>query len=92
MNTEKKENHLQVAVITTSGSWPTVGFETIPSHQKVKVVLKKAVDAIQIVATDKWIAKVEGRIIDPELNFEENNLSGTVIIDYGPSEGGGGYK
>jgi len=90
MSTENKENHLQVAVITTSGSWPTEGFETMPSHQKVKVVLKKAIDSIQIVATDNWLAKVEGREINQELNFEENNLSGTISIDYGPREGGGG--
>lgn len=90
MNTEKKENHLQVEVVTTSGSWPKEGYETIPSHQKVKIVLKQAVDSIQIVSTDKWVAKVKGREINPEINFEENNLSGTITIDFGPSEGGGG--
>jgi hypothetical protein len=90
MNTEKKENHLLVAVVTTSGSWPKEGYENIPIHQKVKIVLKKAVDFIQIVSTDNWIAKVEGREINPENNFEENNLSGTISIDYGPREGGGG--
>jgi hypothetical protein len=90
MNVEKKENHLQVAVVTTSGSWPKEGFEEIPIHQKVKIVLKKATDLMHIVSTDNWVAKVEGREINPENNFEENNLSGTITIDFGPREGGGG--
>jgi hypothetical protein len=92
MNTEKdkNENHVQVAVVTTSGSWPDEGFEKTPSNQKVKVVLKKAADKLKIVSTDNWVAKVDGTEINPELSFEENNLKGTITIDYGPREGGGG--
>lgn len=89
-NEKKNDNHVQVAVITTSGSWPTEGFEQVPTNQKVKVVLKKAADSIPIVATDGWVAKVNGREINPELSFAENNLSGEITIDYGPREGGGG--
>lgn len=90
MNNEKKENHLQVAVVTTSGSWPKVDYETTPSHQKVKIVLKQAIDSIKIVSTDNWVAKVDGIEINPEISFEENNLHGKISIDYGPREGGGG--
>jgi len=87
---EKKENHVQVAVITTSGSWPSEGYEKTPSNQKVKVVLKKAAHELKIVSTDNWVAKVNGKEINPELSFEENHLTGNVTIDYGPREGGGG--
>lgn len=90
MNTEKKENHLQVEVVTTSGSYPKEGLETVPTHQKVKIILQKAAASLQIVSIDKWIAKVDGRQINPEISFEENNLSGTITIDFGPVEGGGG--
>lgn len=87
---EKKENHVQVAVITTSGSWPAEGFEKTPSNQKVKVVLKKAAKELMIVSTDNWVAKVNGKDINPELSFDENLLTGNITIDYGPREGGGG--
>ncbi len=87
---EKKENDIEVAVVTTSGSFPEEGFEKVPIHQKVMVLLKKAQDKLGIVSTDKWVAKVGGRVIDPNLSYEENQLSGTITIDYGPSEGGGG--
>lgn len=87
---EKSENHLEVAVVTTSGSYPDEGFEKTPGHQKVKVILKKAADKLGIVSTTNWVAKVDGREINPELSYEENNLSGKITIDYGPREGGGG--
>jgi hypothetical protein len=92
MNTEKEkpENHVEVAVVTTSGSWPDEGFEGTPSNQKVKIVLKKAVDKLHIVSTEKWVAKVNGREVNPDLSYEENHLSGKITIDYGPREGGGG--
>lgn len=87
---EKKENFVEVAVVTTSGSFPEEGFEKTPIHQKVMVILKKAQEKLGIVSTDKWVAKVGGRVINPDLSYEENNLNGTVTIDYGPPEGGGG--
>jgi len=87
---EKKENDIEVAVVTTSGSFPEEGFEKVSIHQKVMVILKKAQEKLKIVSTDKWVAKVGGRIINPDSSYVENNLSGTITIDYGPSEGGGG--
>lgn len=87
---EGNENHLEVAVLTTSGSYPEHGFEKTPSHQKVKVILKKAADKLGIVSTENWIAKVQGREINPDLSYDENHLTGKVTIDYGPREGGGG--
>jgi len=92
MNTQSEhdKNHVQVAVVTTSGSWPVEGYEKAPSNQKVKVVLKKAAHELKIVSTDNWVAKVNGKEINPELSFEENHLTGNVTIDYGPREGGGG--
>jgi hypothetical protein len=92
MNTEnaKPENHVEVVVVTTSGSWPDEGFERTPSNQKVKIVLKKAADKLNIVSTKNWVAKVNGREINPDLSYEENHLTGKITIDYGPREGGGG--
>lgn len=89
---EKKENHLKVSVQTTSGSWPAEGYEIIPIHQKVKIALQKAAEFIHIVPTNKWIAKVGGRELNPDLSFQDNNLVDTITIDYGPSETGGGNE
>lgn len=89
MNSQN-ENHVLVVVVTTSGIWPTEGYDKTPVHQKVKVILKQAATKLGIVSTENWIAKVGIREINPELTFEQNNLSGTVTIDYGPRESGGG--
>lgn len=86
----QNENHVLIVVITTSGIWPADGYDKTPVHQKVKVILKQAANKLGIVSTDNWVAKVGVREIDPELTFEQNNLSGTVSIDYGPRESGGG--
>ena len=87
---DKPDNHLFVAVVTTAGSWPKAGFEKEPNHQKVSVFLKKAVQELKIVSTDKWVAKVDNKELDIEKSYLENGLSGEITIDYGPREGGGG--
>ena len=88
----KPETHVEVAVITTSGSWPAEGFLKVPAHQKVRQQLNEAVRELKISDTTGWVAKVNGREIDIERNYIENGLSGQVSIDYGPREGGGGYE
>ena len=87
---ENPEDHVFVAVITTSGSWPKEGFEKVTSNQKVSVFLKKAAHELKIVSTEGWIAKVDNKEIQVDNTYFENHLSGEVIIDYGPREGGGG--
>lgn len=91
-NQEKPDNHVLVAVVTTSGSYPAEDFERVPANQKVRVFLKKAAQHLHIVSTENWIAKVNGREIDPEKTYEENKLRGKITIDYGPREGGGGTR
>jgi hypothetical protein len=87
---DKPENHVFVAVITTSGSWPAEGFEKVPNHQKVSIFLKKSVNELKLVSTDGWVAKVGINVIDVEKTYLESNLTGEVTIDFGPPEGGGG--
>lgn len=87
---EKPEAFVQVAVITTSGSVPKVGFEKVPNHQKIKVFLEQAAKELKLVSTEKWIAKVDNKELRIEDTYLENGLSGEVSIDYGPREGGGG--
>src|SRR5579871_2419471 len=40
--TKPKPQHIDVAVITTSGSWPKEGFDNVPVHQPIKIELHQA--------------------------------------------------
>lgn len=85
-----KEQHVLVMVVTTSGTWPAEGFDETPAHQKVRQQLEKAAKGLRLTETTNWFAQVNGVEIDVEKNYLELNLSGSIIIDYGPREGGGG--
>lgn len=87
---ENMENFSQVAVVTTSGSFPDEGFAKAPSHQKVRIFLTEAARELKIADHSGWIAMVNNREIDPDKNYDENGLTGEVEIDFGPREGGGG--
>lgn len=87
---DDSSHHIEVAVVTTSGSWPEEGFDKVPVHQAVKHQLEKAAKKLHIADTTNWVALVAGKKLDIEKNYLENNLSTQVTIDYGPSEGGGG--
>lgn len=84
------KNHVEVVVVTTSGRYPATGTDRNSVNQPVENVLKKAAKELHIVSTDNWIARVGGREIDVNKSYADNGLSGTVTIDYGPREGGGG--
>ncbi len=86
----EKAEFVEVAVSTTSGFFPNEGYERVPIHQKVKVQLSQAAKALGLVGTDDWIASVNKRPITPDSSYEQNDLSGGIEIDWGPSEGGGG--
>lgn len=91
-HSKAKPQHIEVAVITTSGTWPAEGFDSVPIHQPIKVELQHAVKKLSIADTTGWVAKVGNQELNIEQGYEENNLSGRVEIDYGPREGGGGSR
>lgn len=82
--------HIEVAVITTSGTWPNQGFDSVPINQPIKVQLQKVVKDLKIADTTGWVAKVGNRVLSVEQSYLQNQLSGQVEIDYGPQVGGGG--
>jgi hypothetical protein len=84
--------HIEVAIVTTSGTWPEEGFDSVPIHQPIKVQLQQAAKKLKIADTTGWVATVGGRELNIEQNYLENQLSGQVQIDYGPREGGGGNE
>lgn len=87
-------HHVEVSVLTTAGIYPAEGFNRVPAGQKVDEELRKAKHALKIKDTLNWVASVNGpagkRVIDAAKTYHENELSGKVDIDWGPSEGGGG--
>lgn len=91
-HSKAKPQHIEVAVITTSGTWPEEGFDSVPIHQPIRIQLAHAVKKLEIADTTGWVAKVGSRELDVNLNYVENQLSGQVEIDYGPREGGGGNE
>lgn len=87
---ENNTHFIEVAVITTSGSWPTVGHESVPQNQPIHVQLDQAARKLKIKDTTNWVARADGRELDPKKSYLDEGLKGKVDIDYGPREGGGG--
>jgi len=85
---------VEVSISTTAGFFPAEGFDRVPTHQKIKVELEKAAQKLEINNAAGWIATVSTsggkRTLDVDKSYLENDLSGQVEIDWGPSEGGGG--
>jgi len=89
---QDKKNHLSVVVLTTSGRWPTTGVATVPSHQKVRVVLSHAAQDLGLAGTDGWLATVGAKTLDVDKSFVSNGFAeGSIEIDWGPRQGGGGH-
>ncbi len=83
-------HHVAVEVATTSGFYPDGHPERVPIKQPVKEELEKAAKALRLADTTGWIATVDKRVINTALSYEANNITGCVVIDWGPPEGGGG--
>jgi hypothetical protein len=90
MAKEHDSKKVEVAVITTAGSYPQTGFEEVPENQKLDVILRKAAHELHIADTSGWVAKINGTAVDTTKSYAELGLRGEVEIDYGRSEGGGG--
>jgi hypothetical protein len=80
-----------VAVITPVGIYPDEDdFRREPETTVIEKVLKAAADKLKITNTSDWVAKVDGRKLDPQKTFKQEHLSGIVEIEYHKHEGGGG--
>lgn len=82
--------HVAVRVLTTSGSYPIRGHESVPASEAVIEVLKRAAAALGIANTSEWVAKIKGNEIDPSQTYAALDLQGEVKIDFGKREAGGG--
>jgi hypothetical protein len=89
---KEDQHHLDVQVVTTSGTYPEKGFDRVATNQPVRVELEKAKTKLEIVDTTGWIVTAGGNAVDPEKKYEANGLKGEVKLDWGPKEGGGGGR
>ena len=89
-----KEQFVEVSVSTTAGFYPAEGTDRTPIHQKISVILEQTKNKLNISDVTNWVASVTDanghRELDPQTNYLDSGLSGTVEIDWGPREGGGG--
>jgi len=77
--------HVQLAIRTPRGTWPTEGFMEVPAGSGVREQLTRAVEALGMKDdANGWEASSEGRSIDVRTTLMENRLAGEVIIRYGP--------
>lgn len=96
MHPEKppKEQFVEVSVATTAGFYPAEGTDRTPIHQKISVILKKTQDKLSLSDVSNWVASVTDsnghRELNPDNSYLDSGLSGSVEIDWGPREGGGG--
>jgi hypothetical protein len=88
----KEPQVIEVAVVTTSGSWPHEGYENVPVHQPIKVELLRAAKKLGLADMANWIAKVGKVELNIYKSYLDNGLKCKVEIDYGPREGGGGNE
>jgi hypothetical protein len=88
--TEQHHSAVFVRVITTSGAFPHKGEERVSEKTIVDVVLQETAAALHLTDTTGWIALVDGHAIDTSRSFVADGLTGTVVIHWGPPEGGGG--
>ena len=90
MNGEPTEQHINVRVITTAGSYPEHGNEKVVLDEQIQSILARAAAQLSITDTADWVAKIKGEVIDPSRTYRQLGLEGSVKIDYGRREGAGG--
>lgn len=91
--TSKKDKHqdkVLVMVVTTAGIFPAEGSKQYPASTKISAVLADAAKKLKITAPPEWVVQIANADVDKELTFEQANISGSVTIEWGAREGGGG--
>jgi hypothetical protein len=87
---DKHPDKVLVMVVTTAGVFPAEGNKRYPAGTLISSVLEDAARKLHITAAPDWIVTVDGRDVNPAMSFEQQGLSGTIKIEWGPREGGGG--
>ena len=89
----RKDTHSDVVlitVVTTAGTFPAEGVKRYPTSTPIATVLAQAGEKLRLTDTAGWIVTTANRDIDQHLTFAQAGLAGTVVLEWGPREGGGG--
>lgn len=89
----RKDAHpdtVMVTVVTTAGTYPAEGAKRYPRSTRIADVLADAARKLDIRDSSTWIVTVAGHDVSSTLTFAQANLAGTVALEWGPREGGGG--
>lgn len=87
---KRPDRFVLVSVFATAGVFPAEGALRVKVSTPVSEVIARAAKALGVVPGTDWIVTAGERDINPGLTFEQNGLSGTVELGWGPREGGGG--
>jgi hypothetical protein len=85
LDSRESIEHIEVAVRTPGGTWPTEGFFLVPAEQKIAMQLDHARKSLKLGNKEQWIATADGVLLDATGSYRENGLSGRVFIDYAPA-------
>jgi Protein of Unknown function (DUF2604) len=61
-----------------------------PPHQKLKIVVEHAVQALHLTGTGPWVLDKNGVPLDQDQTIEQAGLVDGDILTLSPEEGGGG--
>ena|SRR5688572_15735119 len=87
---ERRPDFVDVSVYTTSGAYPKKGSKKVKAQGLISEELDRAKHHLKLTDTSGWVVLVDGKKIDASRSFTANGLTGTVVIHWGPREGGGG--
>lgn len=89
----KKDKHrdmVLVMVVTTAGVYPAEGSKRYPAKTMISSVLEDAARKLKITAVPDWVVQIGGNDVLATQTFEQLGLTGSVTIEWGAREGGGG--
>lgn len=88
---ESKSHPMAIAVITTSGVFPSLDeYRRGYSTEVVRELLAAAALQLGLTNTADWVATVGNRPINEAETFAANDLYGIIEIEWHKREGGGG--
>lgn len=90
----RKDEHpdkVLVTVVTTAGVFPNEGVARYAATTPIAAVLADARKGLHIAEVPAdWVVTVNNVDVGPGQTFEQAHLSGSVKLEWGPREGGGG--
>lgn len=79
-----------VTVVTTAGVFPAEGAKRYPTTTPISGALADAARKLRITAAPDWVVLVHETDMVASFTFAQAGLSGSVQLQWGPREGGGG--